>query len=74
MSIGRGRFLRRTGPAYIRRDQKTLLVTVKSGADFLFGLETGCYKYCEYHEKLYRCRTGNEPKEWMTNDREELSR
>ena len=40
----------RTGPAYIRHDQKTLLVTVKSGGDFLFGLETGRYKYCEYHE------------------------
>ena len=38
----------RNGPAYIRQDQKTLLITVKSGADFLFGLETGRVKYCEY--------------------------
>ena len=64
----------RTGPAYIRRDQKTLLVTVRSGGDFLFGLETGRYKYCEYHDKLYRCRTGTQPRELMTNDRVELSR
>ena len=64
----------RTGPAYIRHDQKTLLVTVKSGGDFLFGLETGRYKYCEYHESMYRCRTSNQPREWMPNDKVELSR
>jgi len=29
----------RKGPAYIGQDQKTLLITVKSGGDFLFGLE-----------------------------------
>jgi len=40
----------RNGPAYIRQDQKTLLITVKSGADLLFGLETGRFKYCEYQE------------------------
>jgi hypothetical protein len=31
----------RSGPAYIRSDQKTLLITVKSGGEFLFGLEPG---------------------------------
>lgn len=34
----------RNGPSYIRQDQKTLLITVKSGGDFLFGLETGRFK------------------------------
>jgi hypothetical protein len=37
----------RSGPAYIRQDQKTFLVTVKSGADFLFELESGKFQYCE---------------------------
>jgi hypothetical protein len=59
----------RNGPAYIRPDQKTLLITVKSGGDFLFGLETGRFKYCEYQEKIYRCRNTNEPREWMPNSR-----
>jgi len=40
----------RTGPVYIRQDQKTLLVTVKPGVDFLFGMETGQYKYCEFEK------------------------
>lgn len=64
----------RNGPAYIRPDQKTLLVTVKSGADLLFGLETGRYKYCEYHETVYRCRNTNHPRHWLSNDKLPLSR
>jgi len=64
----------RKGPAYIRPDQKTLLVTVKSGADLLFGLETGRYKYCEYHEAVYRCRSTNQPRQWLSNDKLPLSR
>jgi hypothetical protein len=31
----------RQGPTYVRQDQKTLLVTVRSGVDFLIDLETG---------------------------------
>ena len=57
----------RNGPAYIRQDQKTLLITVKSGGDFLFGLETGRFKYCEYQKETYRCRNTNQPREWMAN-------
>jgi len=64
----------RNGPAYIRQDQKTLLITVKSGGDFLFGLETGRFKYCEYLEKTYRCRNTNRPREWMPNSRVQLTR
>lgn len=52
----------RTGPAYIRGDQKTLLVTVQTGGDFLFGLETGDYKYCEYKDRQPRCRNSLPPK------------
>jgi hypothetical protein len=64
----------RNGPTYIRQDQKTLLITVKSGGDFLFGLETGRFKYCEYQEKIYRCRNTNQPREWMPNSRVPLTR
>lgn len=64
----------REGPAYIRPDQKTLLITVKSGADFLFGLETGQFKYCEYQDKVYRCRNANQPREWMPNSSVPLTR
>lgn len=64
----------RNGPAYIRQDQTTLLVTIKSGGDFLFGLETGRYKYCEYHQNMYRCRNSNQPRQWMPNDRVPLTR
>jgi hypothetical protein len=56
----------RKGPLYIREDQKTLLITVRSGADFLFGLESGQYQYCERYEKSYRCRDSNEPREWRS--------
>ncbi|MDP2604152.1 MAG: hypothetical protein Q8S00_16390 [Deltaproteobacteria bacterium] len=64
----------RKGPAYIRQDQKTLLMTIKSGGDFLFGLETGLYKYCEYHETIYRCRNRNQPRQWLPNDQLPLFR
>jgi hypothetical protein len=64
----------RNGPAYIRQDQKTLLITVKSGGDFLFGLETGRFKYCETHEKTYRCRNTNRPREWLPNSGVQLTR
>ena len=64
----------RDGPAYIRADQKTLLITIRSGGDFLFGLETGRFKYCEYQEKVYRCRNANQPREWLPNDKTQLTR
>jgi hypothetical protein len=64
----------RNGPAYIREDQKTLLITVKSGGDFLFSLETGRFKYCEYQKETYRCRNTNQPREWMPNSRVPLIR
>jgi hypothetical protein len=64
----------RNGPAYIRPDQKTLLITVKSGGDFLFGIETGQFKYCEYQEKTYRCRNTNQSREWMPSSKVPLTR
>lgn len=64
----------RDGPAYIRQDQKTLLLTHKSGGDFPFGLESGRYKYCEYHEKVYRCRNSSEPRKWQPGNSIELTR
>jgi hypothetical protein len=64
----------REGPAYIRADQKTLLITVKSGADFVFGLETGQFKYCEYQDNVYRCRNANQPRQWMPNSKVQLTR
>lgn len=64
----------RNGPLYVRQDQKTALITVAEGADFLFGVETGRFKYCETHEKTYRCRTASEPRQWLPNDRAPLER
>jgi hypothetical protein len=64
----------RDGPAYVRPDQKTLLITLKAGGDFLFGLESGQFKYCEYRDKVYRCRTANQPRQWMPNSAVQLAR
>jgi hypothetical protein len=68
----------RTGPLYGREDQKTLLVTVKPGVDFLFGMETGRYKYCEFgkmsEKTSHRCRTANQPRRWTTNAEAPLER
>lgn len=64
----------RKGPLYIRADQKTLLVTVKSGVDFLFGLESGKYKYCEWQQDSHRCRGSGQPRRWTTNAAEPLER
>lgn len=64
----------RNGPIYVREDQTTLLVTVRGGADFLFGLETGQYKYCERYEKTFRCRNTNQLRDWGPNVRFELTK
>jgi hypothetical protein len=64
----------RQGPTYIRPDHKTLLVTVRSGADLLFGLETGRYKYCEYKGNEYRCRNSNHARRWLPNNKVQLTR
>ena len=64
----------RSGPTYIRQDQKTLLITVKSGADFLFGLESGKFQYCENRENNYRCRNSNRPREWVPNIKAQVTR
>ena len=54
----------RKGPAYVRPDQTTALITVKPGVDFLFGLDSGEFKYCEPHGATYRCRSSNPPGQW----------
>jgi hypothetical protein len=46
----------RKGPAYVVPDQQALLVTVREGAEFVFSLESGTYKYCESRDGAYRCR------------------
>jgi hypothetical protein len=45
----------RAGPAFVRGDQRTLLVTARGG-DFVFTLDSGEYRFCEYLEKSLRCR------------------
>lgn len=55
------------GPAFIRGDQQTVLVTVANGATLLFGLETGKFKYCEMDGQTYRCRAANETRVWKSN-------
>jgi hypothetical protein len=64
----------RGGPTLIRPDQKTLLVTVESGGNFIFGLETGLYKYCEYVGRQYRCRNSNDGRQWQPNNEVPLLR
>lgn len=64
----------RKSPTFIRSDQKTLLVTADDGGGFLFSLETGTYKYCEYRGKQYRCRNSNEGRQWEPNNEVPLLR
>lgn len=46
----------RAGPVFVRGDQRTLLISARGG-DFVFALDSGEYKFCEYQEKSYRCRS-----------------
>ena len=59
----------RKGPSYVREDQTTLLVTVREGADFLFGMETGGFEYCEPRDKSWRCRDHNAAQRWTHTHR-----
>ena len=59
----------RKGPSYVRPDQTTLLVTVREGADFLFGMETGGFEYCEPHGKSFRCRDHGAAQRWTRSNR-----
>lgn len=51
-----------------------MLITARSGTDIVFSVETGGFKYCEYHNKIYRCCIANEPREGMPNSRAEPAR
>jgi hypothetical protein len=64
----------RNGAMYLREDQTTLLVTVRSGADFLFGLESGRFQYCEPQGKSFRCRNDGRLNEWKTWKEVEVTR
>lgn len=57
------------GPAYIRQDQKTLMIQIKpnDGGTLVFGLDAGDYKYCEYQSASYRCRNANADRQWLPN-------
>jgi len=46
----------RAGPAFVRGDQRTFLVSAHGG-DFVFALDSGEFRFCEYHEKSFHCRT-----------------
>ena len=59
----------RKGPSYVRQDQTTLLVTVREGADLLFGMETGGFEYCEPHDRSFRCRDHNAGQRWTHTNR-----
>lgn len=63
----------RQGPTYVRADQKTLLVTVRSGVDFLFGLETGRFVYCEPQAKTSRCRSNDALGRWQPGNALEVT-
>ncbi len=59
----------RQGPAYVRADQTTLLVTVNSNAHFLFGMESGRFCYCEIQENRQTlCRDAGQPRQWLPKD------
>ena len=59
----------RQGPAYVRPDQTTLLVTVNSNAHFLFGMETGRFCFCEIQENRQTlCRNAGQPRQWLPKD------
>jgi hypothetical protein len=52
------------GPVYINADQRTLYLMVRSGADLVFGLESGRYAFCETRDKQYVCRDSNAQRTW----------
>lgn len=52
------------GPVYINADQQTLYLMVRSGADLVFGLESGRYAFCETRDKQYVCRDSNAKRTW----------
>jgi hypothetical protein len=64
----------RNGPLYVRQDQKTLYLMVRSGADFLFGLESGRYQYCEPQGQGTRCRNDVRPGTWKSWKEAEVTR
>lgn len=57
----------RDAQAYIRGDQPDLLVNVPGGAWFLFGLQSGRFKYCEPSGQSYQCRDTNANRVWRSN-------
>jgi hypothetical protein len=56
----------RQGASFVRPDQATLRVSVDSNAHFVFGMETGRFRYCElrYDMQPY-CRDAGWPRHWL---------
>lgn len=52
------------GPVYLNADQRTLYLMVRSGDDFVFGLESGRYALCETRDSRYLCRNSNTERTW----------
>jgi hypothetical protein len=53
--------------AYVRMDQETVYIHVTGHGGLMLYLAGGCYKFCEYQGEVYRCRSSNEDREWLSN-------
>ena len=52
------------GPMFFQQDQKTLLITTKTGASLEVDTQTGAFQYCETVANAFRCRDTNENRQW----------
>jgi hypothetical protein len=54
----------REGPIFFQINQKTLLITTKTGASLEIEAQTGAFQYCETITKTFRCRETNQNRKW----------
>ncbi|MCE9521685.1 MAG: hypothetical protein K8S25_04550 [Alphaproteobacteria bacterium] len=52
------------GPVFFQQDQRTLLITTKTGASLELNAHTGAFQYCETVASTFRCRDTNENRHW----------
>ena len=52
------------GPIFFQPDDKTLLITTKTGASLEVNAQTGAYQYCETVGEHFRCRDTNQDRKW----------
>lgn len=52
------------GPTFFQQDQKTLLVTIKTGASIEIDIVTGSFQLCETQGTEFRCRNSNKDRKW----------